>query len=154
MIIAVIFVITIPTLVIAQSVTKRTKEVSKKEYLKIGNASIVSPVRSEKVELSTQTEKVAYIAPEQPTEQITPQPTTENVDPKLFIYFHESGNDPTKWNGSGCLGLGQACPASKLLAACPNMDYACEDAWFTNYAVARYGSWQGAYQFWLAHNWW
>ncbi len=154
MIIAVIFVITIPTLVIAQSVTKRTKEVSKKEYLKIGNAPIVSPVRSEKVELSTQTEKVAYIAPEQPTEQITTTPTTENVDPKLFIYFHESGNDPTRWNGSGCLGLGQACPASKLLAVCPNMDYACEDAWFTEYAVNRYGSWQGAYNFWLQNNWW
>ena len=132
----------------------KTEHEAKQKNLKIGNASIVRPVRAEKVELSTQTEKVAYIAPEQPTEQITPQPTTEIVDPKLFIYFHESGNDPTKWNGSGCLGLGQACPASKLLAVCPNMDYACEDAWFTNYAVARYGSWQGAYQFWLAHNWW
>jgi hypothetical protein len=79
---------------------------------------------------------------------------SETTDPKLFIYNHESGNDPTRYNSEGCLGLGQACPASKLLAVCPTMDYACEDAWFTNYAVSRYGSWQGAYNFWVAHRWW
>jgi hypothetical protein len=73
---------------------------------------------------------------------------------KAFIYNHESGNDPTRWNGSGCLGLGQACPASKLLAVCPDMSYACEDQFFTNYANARYGSWAGAYAFWVAHRWW
>jgi hypothetical protein len=75
-------------------------------------------------------------------------------DPKMFIYLKESGNDPTRWNDSGCLGLGQACPASKLLVVCPNMDYACEDAWFTQYAINRYGSWQGAYNFWIVNHWW
>jgi len=73
---------------------------------------------------------------------------------KAFIYQHESGNDPTRWNSSGCLGLGQACPASKLLAVCPDMDYACEDAFFTNYANARYGGWAGAYAFWTQNRWW
>lgn len=73
---------------------------------------------------------------------------------KLFIYNHESGNNPTRYNGSGCLGLGQACPASKLLAVCPTMSYACEDAWFTNYAISRYGSWAGAYSFWISRHWW
>lgn len=74
---------------------------------------------------------------------------------KLFIYNHESGNNPARYNSSGCLGLGQACPASKLLAVCPNInDYACQDAFFTNYAISRYGSWSAAYQFWLSHKYW
>ena len=68
---------------------------------------------------------------------------------KLFIYNHESGNNPTKWNSSGCLGLGQACPASKLLAVCPNMDYACEDNWFTGYMSQCYGTWEAAQAYWL-----
>lgn len=73
---------------------------------------------------------------------------------KLYIYNHESGNNPTRTNSAGCLGLGQACPGSKLLRVCPTMDYACEDAFFTNYAISRYGSWAGAYSFWITHHWW
>lgn len=80
-------------------------------------------------------------------------PTADN-EYKLFIYNHESGNDPKKWNSSGCVGLGQACPASKLLDVCPDLDYACEDTFFTNYAVSRYGGWYEAYLFWIAHRWW
>ena len=89
------------------------------------------------------------------------KPTTQyrvasaTIDPKLYIYNHESGNNPARWNSSGCLGLGQACPAQKLLNVCPDInDYACQDAWFTNYAVKRYGSWQGAYNFWIQNKWW
>lgn len=81
-------------------------------------------------------------------------PQSSSNDPKMFIYLKESGNNPLARNAGGCLGLGQACPGSKLLAVCPNLDYACEDAFFTNYAISRYGSWEGAYQFWLAHSWW
>lgn len=81
-------------------------------------------------------------------------PTGDDAFYKSFIYAHESGNDPTRYNSSGCLGLGQACPAGKLLAVCPSMDYACEDQWFSGYAVRAYGSWAGAYQFWLSHSWW
>lgn len=83
--------------------------------------------------------------------RVYPQPTEGY---KAFIYNHESGNDPQRWNSSGCVGLGQACPASKLLAVCPNLDYACEDAFFTNYAISRYDSWQGAYTFWTQNRWW
>jgi len=94
--------------------------------------------------LDQQNKNVVYAAP---------APTSDN-DAKMFIYMHESGNDPTRWNSSGCLGLGQACPASKLLAVCPNMDYACEDAWFTNYMINRYGTWENARNVWLSQNWW
>lgn len=102
-------------------------------------------------------------------QEVTPEPVTPVVQApvastrsyaqpdnyyKAFIYSHESGNDPSKYNSSGCLGLGQACPASKLLASCPNMDYACEDAWFSNYAISVYGSWEGAYSAWQSKGWW
>lgn len=70
---------------------------------------------------------------------------------KAFIYQHESGNNPSAVNSIGCRGLGQACPGSKLPCGA---DYACQDAWFTNYAMTRYGSWEAAYQFWLQHSWW
>ena len=71
---------------------------------------------------------------------------------KAFIYQHESGNNPGAINSQGCRGLGQACPGSKL--PCSNSDYACQDAWFTNYAMTRYGSWEAAYQWWVQHSWW
>lgn len=71
---------------------------------------------------------------------------------KAFIYQHESGNNPAAVNSIGCRGLGQACPGSKL--PCSSSDYACQDAWFTNYAMTRYGSWENAYKFWVAHKWW
>ncbi|MBA3678654.1 hypothetical protein H0W80_00400 [Candidatus Saccharibacteria bacterium] len=83
-----------------------------------------------------------------------PALTGSDAEYKLYIYNHESGNNPTRANGSGCLGLGQACPGSKLLAVCPTLDYACEDAFFTNYAIRRYGSWAGAYTYWLSHHNW
>lgn len=77
-----------------------------------------------------------------------------------FIYGNESGGkipgncNPSAQNAGGCLGIGQACPGSKVTAACPNLDYDCENKFFTEYAISRYGSWLGAYQFWVANNWW
>lgn len=74
---------------------------------------------------------------------------------KMWIYMHESGNRPTARNSIGCLGLGQACPGSKLLAVCPDLnDYTCQDIFFTNYMRNRYGTWENAKAFWLSHNWW
>lgn len=77
-----------------------------------------------------------------------------------YIYGMESGGripgncNLTVRNAEGCIGIGQACPASKLLAVCPNLDYECENAFFTSYALSRYGGWAGAYAFWIAHKWW
>lgn len=83
-----------------------------------------------------------------------PQSPSDCSDAKSCIYLHESGNDPTRLNSIGCLGLGQSCPASKLLAVCPTMDYDCEDNWFTQYAINRYGSWEAAWAFWQQNHWW
>jgi hypothetical protein len=68
-----------------------------------------------------------------------------------YIYMHESGCNLNAVNAGGCRGIGQACPGSKLPCGA---DYACQNAWFTNYANQRYGGWQGAYNFWLANHWW
>lgn len=73
---------------------------------------------------------------------------------KAWIYNEESGNNPAAENSSGCLGLGQACPGLKLLTVCPLLDYACEDNFFTQYMLSRYGSWEAAYEFHLANGWW
>jgi len=103
-------------------------------------------------EKQAQAVQSATVTPKAPTvAQNTP---VDSNSAKMFIYMKESGNNPLARNSAGCLGLGQACPGSKLLAVCPNLDYACQDAFFTNYALSRYGSWEGALAFWQSHNWW
>jgi uncharacterized protein YabE (DUF348 family) len=73
-----------------------------------------------------------------------------------FIIGHESGWRPGAQNAGGCAGLGQACPGSKLARVCPDwqIDPVCQLKFFNGYAVGRYGSWNGAYNFWLAKHWW
>lgn len=68
-----------------------------------------------------------------------------------FIYMHESGCNLNAVNAGGCRGIGQACPGSKLPCGA---DYACQNTWFSNYAISAYGSWEAAYSFWLSHSWW
>lgn len=88
-----------------------------------------------------------------------------------YIISHESGWCPTKWQGEwgGCpayhgtpsssgtgYGLCQATPGYKMASA--GSDWATNPVtqlrWCTGYARARYGSWQGAYNFWLSHHYW
>jgi LysM repeat protein len=71
---------------------------------------------------------------------------------KAFIYSRESGNNPNATNPAGCYGLGQDC--NGVVRSQCGADYACQDAFFTNYATSRYGSWAGAESFWLANGWW
>lgn len=93
---------------------------------------------------STQVAKVQVI----PTAQ-----ATGSSDAKTFIYMKESGNRPDAINkSSGACGLGQALPCSKM--PCTLTDYACQDAFFTKYMQNRYGTWENAKSFWLAHRWW
>ena len=72
---------------------------------------------------------------------------------KQYIYMKESGCRTNAVNPIGCYGIGQSCPRSKI-AHCRGDDFACQDAWFSNYAQQRYGGWAGAYQFWLKNHWW
>lgn len=73
-----------------------------------------------------------------------------------YVISRESHWNLTARNSGGCLGLGQACPGSKLVAACPDYagDAICQLQYFTSYANGRYGSWVGAYNFWLVNHWW
>lgn len=75
------------------------------------------------------------------------------TDPYMSqIYMRESGCRVGAVNPIGCTGLGQSCPASKI-AHC-GLDWACQNAWFTNYANVRYGSPAGAWAFWQRNSWW
>lgn len=96
---------------------------------------------------------LATIKPEVVTTQVTDPSITNCGDNiyKQFIYKHESGCNTGSVNAGGCRGLGQACPGSKL--PCGN-DFACQDAYFSQYAQSRYGGWPQAYQAWLAQGWW
>jgi len=97
-------------------------------------------------------------------------------DAKAFIYQHESGNCPTKWQGEhgACpayhgtpdpnvagsqnigYGLCQATPGWKMAVMGPGWETSWElqDQWCTNYANSRYGGWQNAYYSWLSQHWW
>lgn len=72
-----------------------------------------------------------------------------------YIISRESGWKPGSLNASGCAGLGQACPGSKLINACPNwsQDAVCQLRYFSNYAERR-GGWQKMYAAWQANGWW
>ena len=76
-----------------------------------------------------------------------------------FIVSHEGGWDGTtksNYGGSGAYGLCQALPGSKMSSA--GADWATNPVtqlkWCNGYAVARYGGWGGAYQYWLSHKNW
>jgi len=73
-----------------------------------------------------------------------------------YVITHESHWNPAALNAGGCAGLGQACPGSKLAAACPSWqtDPVCQLKFFNKYAVDRYGGWAGAYQKKVSAGWW
>lgn len=86
-----------------------------------------------------------------------------------YIVSRESGWCPTKWQGEHACngyhgtpgagvgyGLAQATPGGKMVSA--GADWATNPItqlrWSTSYAVGRYGSWQAAYNYWVAHHNW
>lgn len=78
-----------------------------------------------------------------------------------FIITKESGWNLAARNAGGCLGLGQACPGSKLINVCPNYDTdaVCQMKFFNGYAQTcaswrPYCGWEGAYTFWTLKHWW
>lgn len=83
-----------------------------------------------------------------------------------YIVDHENRSwDPCKvqggavncaYNGSMGYGLVQATPGGKMVSA--GADWRTNPVtqlkWASGYAVARYGSWAGAYNYWLSHHNW
>ncbi len=69
-----------------------------------------------------------------------------------YIVRKESGWNPNATNrSSGACGLVQVYPCSKLANA---YDPVVNLGWANGYANGRYGSWAGAYDFWIRNNWW
>ncbi|MBW3091640.1 G5 domain-containing protein [Bifidobacterium sp. 82T10] len=74
----------------------------------------------------------------------------------VYIISHESGWRVNATNASsGAYGLAQALPGSKMASAGADWatNYQTQLKWFWNYCASRYGSIQGAYNFWVANNW-
>lgn len=92
-----------------------------------------------------------YSAPRTVSRPAAAYPVDAN-SAKAFIYSRESGNNPNATNPNGCYGIGQDCNG-RVRSSC-GADYACQDQYFTNYAMARYGSWENAQVFWNSHGWW
>jgi hypothetical protein len=78
-----------------------------------------------------------------------PQSDWQYVD---FIVTRESGWNPNAVNkSSGACSLAQALPCSKIPGDWRDPVNALR--WQHSYVKARYGSYYGAYQFWLANSW-
>jgi len=74
-----------------------------------------------------------------------------------FIIQKESGWSFTARNsGSGAYGLCQALPGTKMASAGSDWEYnpVTQLRWCNGYALSRYGSWEGAYNFWISRYWW
>ena len=138
---------------------KKKLEIQKSQQTLKEKEDQIKKIESEKAEFEKQlqakrdTPKVYAEAVQEPIQAVV-EPKTYSLpenEAKAFIYSKESGNNPGAINSIGCRGLGQACPGDKL--PCGD-DYACQDAWFTQYAMDRYGSWEAAYNFWVNNRWW
>jgi uncharacterized protein YabE (DUF348 family) len=76
-----------------------------------------------------------------------------------YIVSHEGGwggTTKSNYGGSGAYGICQALPGSKMASA--GADWATNPVtqlkWCNGYALGRYGSWEGAYNYWLSHHYW
>lgn len=74
-----------------------------------------------------------------------------------YIITKESGWNATAANPmSSAYGLCQALPGSKMASA--GSDWSTNPVtqlkWCDGYATSRYGSWAGAYNFWISNHWW
>ncbi len=74
-----------------------------------------------------------------------------------FIITKESGWNYTATNPvSSAYGLCQSLPGSKMASAGSDWkdNPVTQMRWCDGYATSRYGSWEGAYDFWQKNNWW
>lgn len=131
---------------------KKTIEIQHKDNSVKSIQQQLEELKKQKAEVEKQLQAkrdsaTAYAATPEPVAH----PPANCGTPKQCIYMKESGNNPAAVNSIGCRGIGQACPGTKLPCGA---DYACQDAYFTNYAETRYNGWANAWQFWQAHGWW
>lgn len=118
----------------------------------------------EKALMEPQATTTGVVSSQEEKPASTPQTPVENsteIEAKAFIYHHESTTNPAAENSLGCYGLGQDC--NGIVKDRCGADYQCQDDFFTDYMLRRYGSWQAAKSFWLSRvpingqdvgNWW
>ena len=135
----------------------------KSNALPINNQEQPAPQTQTVTEVVQEAPKVAdTITSEAPTPEPQTVPVQVEIPPSQpvtcgdntyanYIYMHESSCNVNAVNSIGCRGIGQACPGNKLPCS---SDYNCQNKWFTNYALTRYGSWYQAYIFWRNNRWW
>ena len=125
-----------------------------------GNAGAMTPIVANESQTVTAPSPEPQIVPV--TEKQSPPVTvatpviyhTDNYYME-YIFQHESSGRLTAVNYLGCIGLGQDCNG-QLAVKCPNWttDQACQVAFFSDYAVRRYGSWEASCNFWINNHWW
>ncbi|GAA0634242.1 G5 domain-containing protein [Bifidobacterium pullorum] len=82
--------------------------------------------------------------------------TEADFSATVYIINHESGWRVNATNASsGAYGLPQALPGNKMASAGADWatNYQTQLKWFWSYCNSRYGSVQGAYNFWVANHW-
>jgi uncharacterized protein YabE (DUF348 family) len=137
-----------------RSVTYEVEVLNGQEVSRTEIASIVTTAPVTQVEVvGTKPKTIPYTGGGTKTDWLAasniPQESWGYAD---FMVQKESGWNPNAMNkSSGACGLAQALPCSKLG---PNWnDPVVALNWMNNYAVGRYGSWEKAYNFWIANRW-
>lgn len=120
-----------------------------KQKLQKHRESLERQLQAKANNLSSQEDSIARVTPD--VSRIASALNCGDNIYKQYIYQKESGCNPSAVNSIGCRGVGQSCPGDKLPCGA---DFACQDKWFSNYAVTRYGSWKAAYNFWINNHWW
>lgn len=130
-----------------------TTQINNSEPTQVAVSTSEQPVTTEIPQTTTEQPKEAPQPVAVQSEVIPPSQPIQCGDNEYanYIYMHESSCNVNAVNSIGCRGIGQACPGTKLPCGA---DYECQNKWFTNYALTRYGSWYEAYQFWLRNHWW
>lgn len=124
------------------------QEVSRTEIASL----VTQPAQTQVVVVGTKSSRMPYTGGGTKTEWLAasniPQADWGYAD---YIVGRESGWNPNSVNkSSGACGLAQALPCNKV----PGNPLNPVDSlnWMNGY-VQKYGGWQGAYNFWIAHNW-
>ncbi len=150
--------LTLTDSVVATPTSQISIEVQESVYQATERAKVAERLAAARATALLAPKKVTFTASS--TELMTlagiPQDQWVYVD---FIVNHEAGwNGTLTYNrqGSGAYGICQALPGRKMASAGADWqtNTLTQLKWCNGYAIARYGSWQGAYQFWIKHRYW
>jgi uncharacterized protein YabE (DUF348 family) len=130
-------------------------EVSRKEIQTVITKNPVNEVRVRGTKQATLSSNISV------SEDKIALMAAAGIAPEDYVYVDYIISKESRWRpgalnaSSGAYGLCQSLPASKMASA--GADYLTNPVtqlrWCSGYS-SRYGGWQGAYNAWLAQNWW